>query len=100
MVKSVACKVLRRIFQSLFALLLVQGGDYNNGGKRTIYDGNRQQAMVIQGRTCNVQSFSDVIMNPDSVYGPTLFSTGSEFFRFGAKYNPVYVGNMSFISTE
>ena len=74
---------------------LVQGGDYNNGGKRTIYDGNRKQAMVIQGHTCNVQSFSDVIMDADSVYNPTLFTTGNEFFRFGAGFSPKFAGKVS-----
>ena len=53
---------------------------------------------MIQGRTCNVQSFSDIIMDADSVYNPTLFTTGNEFFRFGAGFSPKFFGNSSYMS--
>ena len=56
--------------------------------------------MVIQGRTCNVQSFSDVTMDSDSVYNPILFTTGNEFFRFGAGFSPKFKENISFLSAK
>ena len=48
--------------------------------------------MIIKGKNCSVEAFSNFSVDPYSLYGPTDFATGNQFFRFGKEYNPIFIG--------